>query len=182
MEDRQQLVQNFPEFNLIQNEELRSKAINTWEAAMKLGGWSLDDLEKIPFTLLIPNCPVSFRTHTQAVTKVAIEAAKIMQDHYDQYYKLNMDLLITGALLHDVGKLLEYRFENGSYVKSDSGKLLRHPFSGAGLATKYELPDEIVHIIATHAKEGDSGYRSPESVIIHHADFINFEPLRDELK
>ena len=177
-----QLIEKFPEINLIKDVNLFSKTVLTLQEAMKLGGWSIADLDEIPFTLLIPKCPVSFRTHTRAVTQVAIKAAEIMQSIYAEYYQIKMDNLIAGALLHDVGKLLEYERLNGNYTKSSSGKLLRHPFSGAGLAAKIGLPDEIVHMIATHAKEGDSGYRSPEAVIIHHADFINFEPLRDELK
>ena len=63
-------------------------------------------------------------------------------------------------------------------IKSSMGKLLRHPFSGAGLAMKHDLPDKVVHTIAVHAKEGDGGFRCPEAVIVHHADFMNFESLR----
>ena len=141
----------------------------------------MEDVDTIPFTLLIPDCPVSYREHVRSVTQVAVEAAKVMIAAHAKYYSLNMDILITGALLHDVGKLLEYKREDKKFFKSASGKLLRHPFSGAGLATKHGLPNEVVHMIATHAKEGEGGYRTPESIIVHHADFINFEPLRNEL-
>jgi hypothetical protein len=34
-----------------------------------------------------------------------------------------------------------------------------------------------MHMIAVHAGEGDGKWRSTEAVIIHHADFTNFEPL-----
>jgi len=40
------------------------------------------------------------------------------------------------------------------------------------------LPEKVVHAIAVHAKEGDGGYRCPEAVIVHHADFMNFEPIK----
>lgn len=182
MDIRQEIVVMFPEFDFIKSKELRNKSLDVWQEAMKLGGWKIEDLDKIPFTLLIPNCPVSFRTHTRAVTEVARHTAAILQEQYHRYFSVDMDVLIAGALLHDIGKLLEFRIENGAYIKSASGRLLRHPFSGAGLAARFGLPDEVVHIIATHAKEGDGGYRLPEAVIVHHADFINFEPLRDELK
>ena len=43
---------------------------------------------------------------------------------------------------------------------------------------KHDLPDKVVHMIAVHAKEGDGGYRCPEAVLVHHADFMNFEPLK----
>ena len=56
-------------------------------------------------------------------------------------------------------------------------KIIRHPFSGSALAYKHGLSDEVVHVIATHAHEGDGGYRSVEAIIVHYADFINFESL-----
>ncbi len=172
------LLSLLPEFQLIHDEQLRDKTLACWLDALRLGGWQVEDLDVIPFTLLIPDCKVSFRTHVQAVTQTAIVSAEVLQQHYSGHYKLSMDLIVSGGLLHDIGKLLEYRKEGGKFVKSNNGKLLRHPFSGANLAAQHQLPDEIVHIIAVHAKEGDGGYRTPEAVIVHHADFMNFEPLK----
>ena len=90
---------------------------------------------------------------------------------------LNRDHVIAGGLLHDIGKLLEFAYLDGEYVKSAGGKLLRHPFSGMALAAEFGIPDEVLHIIATHAKEGDHGPRTPEATIVHHCDFALFEPL-----
>jgi len=176
---KKKLLELFPEFNLIKNYSLRSKSLNVWSEAMTTGGWSIKDLEEIPFTLLIPDCTVSFRQHVQAVTQVALKSAEVLSQFYAKYYSLNIDYIVAGCLLHDIGKLLEYRRDGDCLVKSDTGRLIRHPFSGAGLAMKHGLPEEVVHIIATHAKEGDFGYRCPEAVIVHHADFMNFEPLQN---
>ena len=168
----------FPEFYLIQNEQLREKTINVWIEAIATGGWEIKDLQRIPFTLLFPDCPVNIIEHTRSVTQIAIESAKILEQFNAAAYKINNDILISGALLHDVGKIVEFAEEAGKIKKSALGKLLRHPFSGAGLAMRHNLPDKVVHIIAVHAKEGDGGYRCPEAVIVHHADFMNFEPLK----
>ncbi|HDP98455.1 MAG TPA: HD domain-containing protein [bacterium] len=167
-----------PEFDLIQNDELREKTINVWVEAIEKGGWELSDLERIPFTLLIPNCKVNIIDHTRGVTQVAIESAKKLMKFNSGEYDIDADMLISGGLLHDVGKIVEYVDSEGSVKKSPMGKLLRHPFSGAGLAMRHDLPDKVVHIIAVHAKEGDGGYRCPEAVIVHHADFMNFEPIK----
>ena len=83
--------------------------------------------------------------------------------------------LIAGALLHDVGKLLEYEMKDGKIMKSKFGEKMRHPAAGAQLAEECDLPKEVVHIIAAHSHEGDSMNRSPEAIIIHHCDFIDFE-------
>jgi hypothetical protein len=88
-----------------------------------------------------------------------------------------MDRLTSGALLHDVGKLVEYCDQGGRIVKSAKGRMLRHPFSGVGLGYDSGLPDEVLHMIAVHAKEGTGARVLPEAVIIHHADFMNFEPF-----
>jgi len=173
-----ELQKLLPELELIENPQLKQQTLTCWQDALQRGGWTPDDLKDIPFTLLIPNCRVSFLTHTRAVTQTAIESARVLQLHYAGQFTLSMDLIVAGGLLHDIGKLLEYRRSEGKFIKSRNGQLLRHPFSGANLAAQHRLPDEIVHIIATHAKEGDGGYRSPEAVIIHHADFMNFEPLK----
>ncbi len=55
------------------------------------------------------------------------------------------------------------------------GQQLRHPFSGVALAYKHGIPGEVLHIVATHSHEGDKVERSIESIIFHHADFVDFD-------
>jgi poly(A) polymerase len=86
--------------------------------------------------------------------------------------------LALGVLLHDVGKLFEYKKERGAFVKSREGELLRHPISGAAFAFQYGFPQEIIHIIAAHSKEGDGTRRTIEAIIVNHADFVNFDVLK----
>lgn len=179
---QQKLMDKFPEIAQISNPKIREKTVAAFLDALSIGGWTLDDLDRIPFTLLIPNCPVSILTHMRSVVQTALKTVDVMESFYNQYYRIDRDILLSGAVLHDVGKLMEYAETEKGFVKSKSGKIMRHPFSGAALALKHGLPDEVQHIIATHAHEGDDGYRTPASVIVHHADFINFEPLRDLLK
>ncbi|MCH7547867.1 MAG: hypothetical protein IID30_15825, partial [Planctomycetes bacterium] len=44
-----------------------------------------------------------------------------------------------------------------------------------GMCYKHGLPPEVMHIIATHSHEGDKVQRSIESIIFHHADFVDFD-------
>jgi putative nucleotidyltransferase with HDIG domain len=180
---KKKLLKLIPEFELIVNKDLREKTINVWIEAVKMGGWTINDLVNIPFTLLIPDTKVNIIEHTRSITNICSEVEKIFRKIYgNKMVKINRDILISGALLHDVGKILEFTKKDNKYIKSKMGKLLRHPFSGAGLAFKLGLPDEVVHIIAVHAKEGDLGKRTPEAIILHHVDFINFEPLKDSIQ
>ncbi|MFQ6002913.1 MAG: HD domain-containing protein [Candidatus Zixiibacteriota bacterium] len=174
---KSEIIALLPEIGQIKDEDLKRKVISVWEEAIKKGDWGIEDLQGIPFTLLIPECKINLITHTRAVTQTALTIAYVLLDFYREKVLINLDFLIAGAILHDVGKLLEYASVEGKITKSRRGELLRHPFSGASLAYKHELPDEVIHMIATHAKEGDGGFRSVEAMIIHYADYINFESL-----
>ncbi len=167
----------FSEVNMIADGSLRGKTEQVWIAAMERGGWQESDLIDIPFTLLIPNVKVNLVEHTRAVTNCALKVAESLRESYSEM-GINRDYLIAGGLLHDVGKLLEYERCGDGFRKSRTGIMLRHPVSGANLAGEYGLPVDVVHIIYTHSKEGDQYERSIESIIIHHSDFLNFEPLK----
>jgi len=177
-----QLTERIPEIQLIEDQNLKEKVLSVWKEALELGGWNLSDLDEIPFTLLIPNCPVGYLDHVRAVTNTAVEAARVMTSTYGQVISINMDHLVAGSLLHDIGKLLEYKRAGEQTVKSRRGKLLRHPFTGAALSFKHGLPDEVTHIIALHAREGEGAERSVEAIIVTHADFLNYESLKATLE
>jgi putative nucleotidyltransferase with HDIG domain len=174
----EQVIELIPEIKMIKDEELKNKVAAVWADAIDLGGWEAGDLDNIPFTLLIQDCKFSLLHHTRAVTRTAVSIAENLKASYGDAVTIDMDILLAGSVLHDVGKVLEYVREGGAVVKSHDGKLLRHPFSGQGLAYKHGLPFEVLHMIAYHSKEGDLGKRTNEAIIIHHADFVNFEPLK----
>jgi len=175
---RDELLHLITEFDLIEDPVLREKTTGVWEKALQLGNWKVKDLERIPFTLAIPDTPITFKDHVQAVTRVCIRVADVLIEVYGDKITINKDYLIAGALLHDIGKLLEYAEEKGKFIQSKSGTFLRHPFSGVGLCFGEGIPDEVLHIIAVHSKEGDGYRHSVEAIIIHYADFINFDPFR----
>ncbi len=85
------------------------------------------------------------------------------------------NLVIAGALLHDIGKLTEFAFRDGAVCHSDSYQLLRHPLSGAILAHDAGLPDALVHLIAVHSFEGERSYQTAESAFVRKLDIFVFE-------
>ena len=172
---KEDLLKFIPEFNLIKDSDLKEKVLKVWEIALKAGNWEAKDLQRMPFTLLIDPCPCTMVEHIRGVVNVSIEAAKALQSIYQDKIKINEDYLIAGALLHDIGKLVEYKEENGRFIQSNGGKLVRHPISGVGLCYSQDIPEEVMHIIASHSWEGDRCKRTSEAIIVHHADFTNFE-------
>jgi putative nucleotidyltransferase with HDIG domain len=175
---KDQLLKVLPEFGQVRDPALREKTIQVWLEAMKEAGWTFDDLARMPFTLLIEKTKVSLIEHTRAVTRCSLAIADVLEAEYQGRVPLRRDILLSGALLHDVGKMFEYKKGEGRFVKSEGGELLRHPVSGAAFAYKFGLPREVVHIIAAHSKEGDGLRRTVEAIIVNHADFVNFDVLK----
>lgn len=173
----------WPELEWIKDLQLREKTARTWELALERSVLNADDLNHIPFTLLCgPDLKVSFMDHKRCVVHVAKEAGEKMNSFFKDELPVNMDILISGAILADVGKMLEYEMDaSGKAVQGKYGQYLRHPFSGVSLAEACGIPAEVCHIIATHAGEGDLVKRSTEAYVVHHADFMTFLPFKSRL-
>ncbi len=169
----------WPELEWIRDPELREATLNTWIKAFENSPLTPEDLNQIPFTLLVPNCPATFMEHKRCVVHIARRSAEAMQEFLGRALPIDLDTVIAGAILADVGKLLEYEKIDGKAVQSDRGKSLRHPFTGVYLAMSCGVPDAVSHIIATHAGEGDMVRRSTEAYIVHHADFMSFLPFKN---
>jgi hypothetical protein len=176
------LIALWPELEWITDMDLREKTAAVWELALKQSPLSGEDLQKIPFTLLHPT-DVTFMEHKRCVVHIARDSAKAMKAFMGGSLPIDLDTVIAGSILADVGKLLEYESDsNGKAVQSARGKYLRHPFTGVSLCMECALPDAVSHIVATHAKEGDLIKRSVEAYIVHHADFMSYEPVVKRLE
>ena len=131
---------------------------------------------------LIAETKISFMVHKRAVVHLSRECGLKFKEFFASELPVNMDVLISGAILADVGKMLEYEIIDGKVVQSSYGQYIRHPFSGVSLAEQCNLPPSVCHIIAAHANEGDHIKRSVEAYIVHHSDFMTFLPFKERLK
>ncbi len=172
------------ELSWIKDDKLREVTSKTWELALERSVLTAKDLKTIPFTLLCgPDLKVTFMDHKVSVVHIARDAANQINKFYHGELPVNMDTLIAGAILADVGKLLEYVLdESGKAVQGTYGKYLRHPFSGVSIAEECGVPADVCHIIATHAGEGNMVKRTTEAYIVHHADFMTFLPFKERLQ
>jgi putative nucleotidyltransferase with HDIG domain len=169
----------WPELEWIRNEELREAVTRTWVRALELSPLAPEDLETIPFTLKVPDCPATFMQHKRCVVHIARDGARAMDSFLGEALPIDLDVVIAGAILADVGKLLEYEKVDGRVRQSARGQALRHPFTGVAVALECGVPDEVCHIIATHAGEGDMVRRSTEAIVVHHADFMSYLPFHN---
>lgn len=101
-------------------------------------------------------------------------------DNFSKIYKvLDRDLLITCALLHDIGKIDELTdFPRNDY--SDDGQMLGHIYMGAHMIDQAidQIPDfphvlrtEVIHCILAH--HGEYEYGSPKKPCIAEALALN---------
>ncbi len=116
--------------------------------------------------------------HTLGVSEMALVAAKLYPD-------LDSDILVTGVILHDIGKIEEFSYRR-SFSYTDSGELLGHLYIGARMVEDHaaeipELSAEITavlsHLILSH--HGAYEYQSPklpmtaEALAVHHLDNLD---------
>ncbi len=180
---RNEVERIWPELEWIEDQDLRERTTDCWVRAFELSPLKPADLEAIPFTLKVPDCPVTFMAHKRLVVHVSRDAAAKTTEFCGEALPIDMDTVIAGAILADVGKLLEYESDGeGGSCQSARGKYLRHPFTGVSLAMECGLPDAVTHIIATHAGEGNMVARTTEAWIVHHADFMTYEPFVKRLE
>jgi len=116
--------------------------------------------------------------HTLSMVMLARQIA-------DHYTCLDGDVLIAGALIHDMGKILEFEYTTG-FDYSDEGRMVGHLLQGLRmldekLALIEDFPAETAmhlrHIIASHHGLPEYGSprtpQTPEAVVLHHLDNLD---------
>ncbi len=114
-----------------------------------------------------------------------LHVAQVCEFYSQMYPSINRDLLITAALLHDIGKTVELsEFPVNDYT--DEGTMLGHIVIGLDMVSRHcaqiqgfpsELREELLHCIASH--HGKLEYGSPvaphiiEAIALHRADEVD---------
>ena len=116
--------------------------------------------------------------HTISITKLADAVAS-------HYAELDRDLLVTGALLHDIGKVFELSTDI-AFDYTSEGRLLGHITEGVMFVERKlmaieDFPAEtrkhVLHLILSH--QGDPSMSSPvkpatlEAIVLHYCDEID---------
>ncbi|MBM3523043.1 MAG: HD domain-containing protein [Alphaproteobacteria bacterium] len=165
-----------PEIEQIRDPELRRKAVEAW--AMSLASSSYARLADVPgwgdvdnFYLKRGNQP----THLRGVARMAM---MIVDDFNKQFpdVVVDRDLVVCGALCHDLGKTYEFDPVNQKRWKADPTRVgdptFRHSVFGVHIALSAGLPEEIAHICLGHSREGVFISLSTECNIVREADHL----------
>ncbi|MDH5525492.1 MAG: HD domain-containing protein [Desulfobulbaceae bacterium] len=112
--------------------------------------------------------------HTLAVARLAEQVSAL-------YPGMDRSLLISGALLHDIGKLKEFDFSSYPADYSDSGRLMGHMVLGIEMIQEKidevagfpkELAVQLKHLILSH--HGRHEFGSPTLPMMTEAFVLNF--------
>ncbi len=129
---------------------------------------TLDDKEIRPKVLRAPAAKSIHHAWIGGLLEHILSICKIMEFMASHYKMLNRDLLIFGAIFHDIGKIWELSYDNG-IAYTDRGRLIGHMQIACELIDKKssrilgfseELRDICKHIILSH--HGKLEYGSPK--------------------
>ncbi|MDI6644867.1 MAG: HD domain-containing protein [Methanobacteriaceae archaeon] len=144
------------------------------------------------FTLKFYNSPsAKFHHHNYiaGLLEHTVGVLKLCKQICEFYPELDSDLLYTGAILHDVGKLEAYSYNRyATCIKlSEEGELLDHIFISCEMVNQrlkmvdmpVDIKNKLLHLILSHHGEVKNGWGSPvspqipEAVALHHADNLD---------
>ncbi len=124
--------------------------------------------------------------HTLSVTRTAVHLSEKYQDYYeDMRPPLSKDLVVAGAILHDIGKLREYDLRPEGAEYGPAGHLVGHILQGRDLireaAAEIPIAEETLlrleHIVVAHQRLPEWGSpkppMTPEATIVHYADDLD---------
>ena len=154
-----------------------------------LRAFFVDDKE---FSAKFFKSPAGMRVHHAYIGGLlehSVTVAEICKE-ISKYYPLDRDLLITGALLHDIGKVKEYVVTESGINVTTEGELKGHISIGAMMvrekAREIGIPEkkllEVEHIILSH--HGELEWGSPvvpktiEALIVHHIENLDSKLAR----
>ena len=113
-----------------------------------------------------------------------VEVLKISKTVCEIFPEMDEDILYTGVLLHDIGKIRTYDYDLLSIRFSEEGRLLDHLYMSSEMVKEKvnelqvpeELSTQVLHMILSHHGVVSNGWgstvdpKTPEAVALHYAD------------
>ena len=171
---RRTVVEDPPEIEQIENLALRTKAIEAWTFALAHSSFGrISDIEPGGNPGMNVLKRGSQADHLRGVARLALQIADTFIAQRPEV-RIDRDVVLTGALCHDVGKPYEFDPVNIARWANDPSATgqptLRHTVFGTYVCLAVGLPEEIAHIACAHSLEGQHIGVSTECMIVRHAD------------
>ena len=132
------------------------------------------------FVKMFKSSPAGMRIHHAykgGLLEHSLSVAKLVDSVCRIYNQLDRDLLVTGALLHDIGKVKEYVVNSNGIEVTTEGELVGHIVIGIEMLAQkargisYEKFLKLKHLIASHHGEFEWGSpvlpKTPEALVLH---------------
>lgn len=174
------LLDLFPELTHIESNTLRAQVISAWQTACSENDIAAAELTEIQWQppeqnrLGIADAPLI--EHVRDVAQGAIGLGELMIDRRD--VEVSLDLIVAGALVHDVSKLYEYEFSTGTLTPI--GDRIGHPHYGLYVAGTAGLPVEVLHILIAHSSRTSVDPATLEAEIVRRADEVAAGAIRQQ--
>jgi len=134
-----------------------------------------------------PSAKIYHHNYIGGLLEHTVEVLQICKKTCKIFPELDKDLLYTGAILHDVGKLRAYNYDKLSIEISEEGYLLDHLYISCEMIkekiNEIEMPQKLInkllHLVLSHHGDVTTGWGSPvnpkipEAVALHHADNLD---------
>jgi putative nucleotidyltransferase with HDIG domain len=172
---RARVRKELPEVEEIRDPELAAKVVEAWALALASSSFgAIAEIEPSGNPGVNTLKRGSQTDHIRGVTRMALAVAEQLQAQLPDL-RVDRDILIAGALCHDIGKPWEFDPENRRRWEADPRAAglpsIRHPAYGVHVCFTVGLPEEVAHCAAAHSGEGELLVRSLENTIVHHADY-----------
>lgn len=144
-----------------------------------------EDAEFVKKFKLAPAAKKMHHAYLGGLLEHTLSLALLADKVADHYGGIDRDLLLTGAILHDIGKIIEFEYEH-QIDYSDEGRLISHIVIGVDLVEKKinqldQFPPKAVlllkHLIISHHGSRDLGSPQPpmtlEAVMLNYLDEID---------
>jgi len=140
------------------------------------------------FVALFKKAPAAKKMHHAylgGLLEHTLSIACLIQAVTNHYKGVDRELLLTGGVLHDIGKVYEFTYEK-HIDYSDSGRLLNHIVLGVEMLEKkiqtlHGFPDDLglllKHMVVSHHGTREFGSPEPpktlEAIILNHLDDLD---------
>ncbi|TFH35993.1 MAG: HD domain-containing protein [Anaerolineales bacterium] len=152
-----------------------------------------DSLPTAARLLEVPAARVIHRSYMRGLLEHSYELLMLATPLLALYPEIDRDLLVTGILLHDIGKLEEYDFDFDISV-TDAGKLIGHVVLSERMVSRAirsiegfpeKREQQLLHLVISHHGRYEWGAarrpKSLEAIALHHLDNLDAQVNRFNL-
>ncbi|WP_276260368.1 HD domain-containing protein [Haloglomus litoreum] len=165
----------FPELDAIGDDSLQAGVVDAWLVAADEGG--VADLRSFPW--LPPterDLGIAGEETLVGHVRDVVACARALADALTtrRGTDVDRDLLVAGALVHDVSKLVEF----DGMEPTPTYDLLGHPHYGVHLVAAAGLPVECSHIVLSHTSRTTVEPAFLEAQLVRRADEVAADAIR----